>query len=183
MPTRTKKRPTKSKSKATTPKRKSAKTSKVAANMTWNQKLEWLLQDYLKRTKAKGRLSLLTVYGDLLGEAKGKAEKLNLDWTSVGSLSASLKSVAEGLAGLLKTKAGPVWLGEDSKKGSWILSLQNDWLLLGIRAPYMAKLMKPIEQHLKSKKQVTTREDRSSGQEALDGLNEASIDTALRRES
>jgi hypothetical protein len=150
----------------------------ASKNLSWQQKGETLLADYLKRTGApKGRIVVLSTYGDLV--LKSSQTQNVSDWTSIGSLCASVQSASTILHSLLKTAGSFIQVG-DSKKGFWIEALSGRWILLASSVAYKPQALKPLYAHLR--KMANSRKS-ETGSEALDGLSEMSIEATLSRET
>ncbi len=143
--------------------------------LTWNEKGETLLRDYLKKSKSSGgAIAVLSRYGEVLWkEGKWKST----DWTSLGSLITALKATSDGIAGSLKVKAKTIAIG-DSANGCWMYSANGQWNIVGVKIQLKDSLLKDILQLLKSAKGMGSESNLS---QELAGLSPEGIESVLRK--
>lgn len=97
------------------------------------------------------------------------------DTTSIGSILAAMNTATTGLNALLKTKVSLIRFGESDKE-LWMLPYQNQWIIAGAHVPLKQALLKPLMSHLK----IASRSAKAGREtEALEGMNETTIDTAI----
>ena len=86
-------------------------------NSSWLDKSEELLSTYIKKAKnPKGHIVVLSLYGDVLVSA---GKKMKVDWTSVGSILASVRGASRALNLLLKQKQTVLHFSSQ-KSGYWM---------------------------------------------------------------
>jgi hypothetical protein len=143
--------------------------------LTWNEKGETLLRDYLKKSKSSGgAIAVLSRYGEVLWkEGKWKST----DWTSLGSLVTALKATSDGIAGSLRVKAKTIVIG-DSANGCWMYSANGQWNIVGVKIQLKDSLLKDILQLLKSAKGMGSESNLS---QELAGLSPEGIESVLRK--
>jgi hypothetical protein len=143
--------------------------------LTWNEKGETLLRDYLKKSKSSGgAIAVLSRYGEVLWkEGKWKST----DWTSLGSLVTALKATSDGIAGSLRVKAKTIAIG-DSANGCWMYSANGQWNIVGVKIQLKDSLLKDILQLLKSAKGMGSESNLS---QELAGLSPEGIESVLRK--
>ncbi len=153
-------------------KKKKAATKTAKKTGSWSEDGEKLLKNYLKKAKgAKGRIAVLTQYGDVILNA---GQNSQLDWTSIGSLLSAVMATNDALAKALSCKSHTIQFGEASK-GCWVEVLDNQTLIFGVGIAYKPADLKLIYKHIKTRTMNTA----GAGGEALAGLNEMSIEAAL----
>ncbi len=145
-------------------------------SISWSEKADGLLQTYLKKAKSKrGRIFVLSTYGDLILDS---GKNSTLDWTSIGSILASVQNAVDQLTKLMGTK-NSVFCSGDDNHGFWVESLFGKWILVGVKTAHKPTLLKDLQKHLKAHAPtVSTWNHR----EALDGMTDQAIDTALTHE-
>lgn len=139
--------------------------------LTWKERSQTLMNDYLKKVKAtQGSLLVLSVYGDPILKA-GKSTSVDL--TTLGSLAASVSAAAEGLGELLRVKGHPIQMGS-GKTQFWFERLGQQWLIVGLKCPLNEKALKTLMAPL-----AKGLGQSAKGSEALDGMNVGSLDSKL----
>lgn len=140
----------------------------------WHNKGHELLAAYLKKVKAPaGFVAVLSPYGDVLVQA-GRSKKI--DWTSTGSIVSAISSASSSLCKLVSVPNSPLRFGNE-KKGLWIDTPGKDLLVLGVNIPFKPEHLKSFYKHLKTVSKVSAK----NAAEALDGMNEASLEESLGR--
>ena len=144
---------------------------------SWLDKSEELLSTYIKKAKnPKGHIVVLSLYGDVLVSA---GKKMKADWTSIGSILASVRGASRALNLLLKQKQTVLHFSSQ-KSGYWMNCENEDWIVVGFELPYKKELLTPFMKHLKKVKSEVNKN--FGGPEALEGMSEAIIDSALKGE-
>jgi hypothetical protein len=149
--------------------------SKKKAPLTWTEKSQLTLDTYLKKSRSKqGSLLVLGSYGDCLVQS---GRKPSVDTTTLGSLAASVAAAGESLGSFLKLSGEPIQFGTD-KASFWFSRVNADYLLVGIRCPLHAGMLKTTQRDLKKILQKRPAQNQSAS-EALDGLHSDALDFNL----
>ncbi len=151
-----------------------SRTQKKSDAKSWQDTCQSLVNIYLKKVKApQGSLFVLSTYGDPLFRG-GKQAKL--DYTTLGSLAASIHAASEGLSELMRFKVSAVQLG-DAKGGLWFEKITAETLLVGWKCPWNSVALKPLIQQLK--KALAQLPKGQNAGEALDGMTLGGLDSQM----